>query len=185
MADGPVNADVQADDRRVEAQNLKAGDIVRWVDALADVDFREVRLVEPLSGSAGSVLIVFAGGDTETARGAWLVQLADPDLEKHRQAIRDAARRDAFRQALLRLVDLLDDGLPLPARFGIRGVCMSSPEDVRRAAEMLGVEAVEFDNNGRPHIKAEVDLAPGDQTLPLVELDMWHLGDSPEGGASQ
>lgn len=172
------------------ARDLNPGDIIEWHDDFLaeDVEYREVRLVEPLRGSATAVLIVFAGGDTETMQDEVVLRLADPaDVEKHRQAIRDVARRDWFRAKLMTLADMFGEaGLPPPWSMRIDGSCLDSHDAVRQAADVFGVEATQRPNGARVCTEAVWKVANPDAAHhdDMFSVRFWHLG-APEGGAAE
>lgn len=155
---------------------LRYGDIVADFNG-TDTTFAEVRHAEPITDEPGRVLVLYAGGETTNLRGASEVDLASAEeYAAYKQRVSDAGKRARIRAGLMRLVDALDQGLPLPAYFDIDGSCTPTPEAVREVAKVFDVEPEESLNAGAPQIRARVVLAADELGRREVELDFWHLG---------
>jgi hypothetical protein len=162
-----------------DPREVKRYDQLDYRDIVVHGDrYQTVRCVEPIEGRPGRCLILYVGGETDDVRGATEVQIAtDAEYERHLREVADGERRMRMATALHQLAVAIEDGLPIPARFEIDGICMDSPDAVRAAATYLGVEAAEKDNGHRQTLtEAKVTLAGRDgATLPDVQVRLWHL----------
>jgi hypothetical protein len=152
--------------------------LVDYDDGALDDTYLTVRCVEAITAEPGRFLIVFAGGSTTNARGTTEVQLATAaEAEQHEARRRDDEKRARMRAGLVKLIDALDAGLPLPAWFRIDAGCAADEAAVRKAAEVLGVDFEEGDNGGRPIWEANSDLAPALTSYGQAEVTvrLWHL----------
>lgn len=138
--------------------------------------YRTVRCVEPIDGKPGRFLVLYVGGDTADVRGASEIEIATrAEHEEHLRKVADSKRRVRMAAALHLLAEAIDNGLPIPSRFEIDGICMDSPDDVRAAAVHFDVEATERDNGHRQKLtEAKIPLV-GAGDLPEVQVRMWHL----------
>lgn len=169
----PTAAQVEAHES-INASEVRPGMFLRS----ADTDLHEVRHVEP-SDDGNQVLLVFAGGTTE-----WYGALAEVELTSAaeviaaRKRLADRQKRAKVLDALERLVELVRQGLPLPAYFDIDASLMPSADAVRQAAEILGETPVESLNSGAPQIQFKHHFG-ADENSRVVEMRMWHLGRRP------
>lgn len=170
-----------ADPREVKrVDQLDPGDVVADLEPFSLRSFATVRWAEQLADAPGRYLVLFAGGETADMRGATEVQIATAaEVAAHGAKARDDEKRARMRSGLMKLIDFLDRGLPLPAHFTVTGACMPDADSVRAAATLLGVEPDEYLNGGRPQIKAKTALVERahDYASPEVGIEMWHLAD--------
>ena len=158
------------------ADRLAPGDIV-LDEAFGERldEFRRVLVAEPIADEPGRVLVVYAGAHTDNVRCTEEFELATTaEYRAFEAERREAEKRARIRAGLMRVVELLDQGLPLPPFLRVEMPCMPDPESVRVVAKAIGVEPKESLNGGRPQIDAETDLFTGPRGTEF-EFKAWHL----------
>lgn len=142
--------------------------------------YRTVRVAEPIAESPGRYLVVYAGAHTDNVRSTEDYAIATrEEIAAHQAMLADAEKRARIRAGLMRVVELIDDGLPLPAFLRVEMPCMPDHESVREVAKAIGIEPAESLNGGRPQTDAETVLAVSPQGREEVEFKAWHLASKP------
>jgi hypothetical protein len=172
-----------------DTRETKRIDQIEPGDVLADYDdgilyetFLTVRCAEPLTDEPGRYHVVFAGGRYTNVRATQEVEIATAaEVKRHEAERRDSEKRARMRAGLMKLIEAIDDGLPLPAYFAIDGACLPDHDAVAAAAALLGVEPRESENGGKKQSDAKADFVPAQgYRAAEVQIRMWHLGGAVE-----
>lgn len=162
---------------------IEPGDVlIDYDDGTLDDEFLTVRCAEPITADPGRYHVVFVGGSYSSVRGTTEVRLATTaEIEQHEAMRRNDEKRISLRAGLMRIVDLLDTDLPVPAAIGIDMRLFATAADVHAWAAALNTEA---DDKTTEHghsvaVRRHALAGTKNRTLPDVEVEIWHLGDRP------